>query len=189
MFLALVLAAAPVPPTPTTADWKGAIKFREFKFNPDHCGALNAIADAKKAGLSATFEPDQMRFDGQFTFQKKDCPKVTFSGHSQTAIVVRGDVLYFADFNPIATGCKVVAYDLVTGNKAWERHLEGIGPVEHSKYRNRVAMSVEKHSSENHFALVITGWEASGRYIEVLDLLSGKQLALKTYERGGLPPP
>ncbi|MCI0701010.1 MAG: hypothetical protein L0241_08000, partial [Planctomycetia bacterium] len=99
-----------------------------------------------------------------------------------------GDALYVAEFDSIASGCKVVAYDLVTGKKAWDRQLEGIGPVSHSKYRNRVAMAVEKHPNANHFALVITGWEAFGRYIEVIDLVTGKQLALETFEAGGLPP-
>jgi PQQ enzyme repeat len=187
MFLALVLAAAPVPPM-LVADWKAALKSRAFDFEADHSGALNGVAAAKKAGLSATFEPDKDGFDGTLTFQKKDCPKVTVRGHAQTAIVIRGDVLYVADYCPIASGCTVLAFDLTTGKKAWQQQLEGIGPVSHSKYRNRVAMTVEKHPDVAHFALVITGWEVSGQYVEVIDLTTGKQLGLKTYESPSLPP-
>jgi hypothetical protein len=182
MFLALVLAAAPVPPM-VVADWKPTIKARTFAFEADHSGALNSVAAAKKAGLTAEYQPSPNGFgEGTFAFQKKDGPKVTLSGHSGTPVVVRGDVLYVADFSAIANGCKVVAYDLTTGKKAWEKELAGIGPIDHTKYRNKVAMSVEKHPTENHFALVIVGWEAAGRYVEVLDLTTGKQLAHKNYD-------
>jgi hypothetical protein len=185
MFLALVLAvsAAPVPPTPPVPDWKPAIKAREFIFEADNSGPLNSVAAAKKAGLDAGYQPNPNGFgEGEFTFQKKDGPQITVRGHFGTPAVVHGDALYVADFCPIANGCKIVAYDLTTGKKAWDRPLAGIGEVSHSKYRNRVAMSVEKHSTEKHFALVIVGWESSGRYVEVLDLTTGKQLAHKTYD-------
>lgn len=183
MFLALLLAAsaAPVPETPT-ADWKPAIKNRAFKFEDEKSGPLNSIAAAKKAGIAAEFRSDPKDFrDGTFTFQKQDCPKVTASGHDGTPAVIRGDVLYVANFSPIANGCKVAAYDLPTGKKVWEKALDGIGAVTHSKYRNRVAMAVEKHPDANHFALVIVGEEAFGNYVEVLDLTTGKQLAHKRY--------
>jgi outer membrane protein assembly factor BamB len=184
MFATILLAAsaAPVPPMPA-ADWKPAIKAREFNFDDKNSGAGNSVDAAKKAGLTVEFQPDPNGFgDGAFTFQKKGAPKVSVSGHNGTPAVIRDDVLYVADFSPIATGCKVTAYDLATGKKGWEKRLDGIGPIAHTKYRNRVAMSVEKHPDANHFALVIVGWEASGRYVEVLDLTSGKQLAHKNYD-------
>jgi len=183
MFLALVLAAAPaapVPPAPA-ADWKPAIKARAFDFDAEHSGALNSVAAAKKANLAADYLAKDFG-EGTFTFQKKDGPKFTVNGHNGTPVVVRGDVLYVADFDPSVNGCKVVAYDLTTGKKAWEKPLAGIGPINHSKYRNKVAMAVEKHPTADHFALVVVGWEASGRYVEVLDLATGKQLAHKNYD-------
>jgi hypothetical protein len=185
MFFALVLAAtpaAPVPPAPPPADWKSALASREFAFDAENCGTHNSVAAAKRAGLAAEYVPSPKGFgEGTFTFQQKDGPKVTVDGHTESAIVIRGDALYVANFSPIANGCSVVAYDLTTGKKAWEKHLEGIGLVKHSKYRNRVVMVVEKHPDKNHFALVITGDEAAGRYVEVIDLGTGKQLAHKTY--------
>ena len=180
MFLALVLAAspAPVPPTPPVADWKPAIKAREFKFNEDQTGAEKSVANAKKAGLTAEFlAPPNAFGSGEFTFQKKDGAKITVIGHTGTPVVVYGDVLYVADFGPSSSGCRVIAYDLTTGKKAWVKNLDGIGPIDHTKYRNKVAMSVEKHPTETQFALVIVGQESFGRYVEVLDLTTGKQLA------------
>ena len=185
MFLALVLAvsAAPAPPTPPGPDWKPAIKAREFNFEADNSGPLNSVAAAKKAGIDAEYQPNPNGFgEGEFTFQKKGGPKFTVSGHFGTSAVVHGDALYVADFSPLANGCKVVAYDLTTGKKAWDRPLAGIGEVPHSKYRNRVAMSVEKHPDKDHFALVIVGQESAGRYVEVIDLATGKQLANRKYE-------
>jgi hypothetical protein len=182
MFLALVLAAAPVPPE-QAADWKAAVKNRAFAFDPNKTGAAVAVESAKAAGLTAEFVGDADGFgDGTFTFQKKDGAKLTIDGHRETAIVVRGDVLYVAKFGPISTGCAVAAYDLTTGKKAWEKRLDGLGPIAHTKYRNRVMMAVEKHPDANQFALVITGREQAGDYIEVLDLATGKQLAHRKYE-------
>jgi hypothetical protein len=190
--LLLTLAAAPVPKV-EAADWKPVVKDRQFQFDPAHSGAANAIAAAKKAGLAtAEFTPDQGGFHGEFTFAKKDGPKITLLGHAQSTVVIRGDALYFADYGTSSSGCRVLAYDLTTGKKAWAQPLEGIGPVDHTKYRNKVAMSVEKHpTAKEAFALVITGWEAFGAYYEVIDLTTGKQLANKKfdYETTGLPRP
>jgi hypothetical protein len=185
MFLALVLAAAPaapIPPAPATADWKAAIEFREFKFNPDHSDAKKSAAAANNAGVDggATYVREA-GWNCLYVFRKKDCPPIQFKGHPYTPVVVRGDALYVAEYHPGSPGCWVAAYDLTTGKKAWEKHLDGIGPVDHSEYSNRVAMAVEKHPDKTHFALVITGEEAAGSYIEVLDLITGKQLAHKTY--------
>jgi hypothetical protein len=185
MFLALALAAsAPVPIAPPTADWKPALLERAFEFDADHAGARNSVAAAKRSGLTAEcVEEPQITGQVTFTFQKKGGPKLTIAGHPATPVVVRGDGLYVADFQGASSGCKVVAYDLTTGKKAWTKELEGLGPIDHSKYRNRVAMAVEKHPTQNHFALVIVGWESAGRYVEVLDPVSGKQLAHKKYDR------
>jgi hypothetical protein len=189
MFAALLLAAsaapaAPVPAMPP-ADWKPAIKNREFKFDDKHTGAKTTAGSVSKdAWVTAAYEPSPGGIgEGTFTVQKKDGPKVTVGAHSGTPIAVRGDVLYVANFSPAANGCSVTAYDLTTGKKAWEKPLDGIGRIAHFGYRNRVAMAVEKHPDADHFALVIVGWESSGKYVEVLDLATGKQLAHKKYEK------
>jgi hypothetical protein len=191
--LFLPLLAAPVPKV-EPGDWKAALKDRKFDFKREHTGADNSAAAARKAGLTAEFTliPCDTPH-GKFTFAKKGGPEVMFRGHTDTPVVVRGDALYVADYDPIASGCTIDAYNLTTGGKiAWAKPLEGIGPVKHSKYGNRVAMAVEEHpTAKGDFALVITGWEASGSYIEVIDLGTGKQLANKKFdfEAAGLPRP
>ena len=182
MFLALVLAAAPVPPAPATADWKAALKFREFKLDRDRSDSKKATAAAEKAGLTGSVAAShEAGWHCLFVFRKKDGPPVQFEGHPYTPFVVRGDVLYVANYHPGTNGCGVYAYDLTTGKRAWTKALDGIGAVDHSEYSNRVALAVEKHPDRDHFALVIVGEEASGRYVEVLDLATGKQLAHRKY--------
>ena len=190
LILTLVLAPAPVPKT-EVADWRAAIQFRPFEFDRDHFGADNSVEVARQAGLTAKFAHDpSSRFEGSFTFARKGGPKVEHRGHRWSTAVVRGDVLYFADYDPITSGCTIIAYDLTTGKKGWAKAVEGLGPIDHSKYRNAVAMMVEKHPrTRGSFALVVTGWEAAGAYTEVLDLMTGKQLAHKTYMDTGLPKP
>jgi outer membrane protein assembly factor BamB len=188
----LMLAAAPVPKS-EAADWKAVVKSREFQFDPAKTGEKYALASAKDADIAtAEFTPDGSGAYSDFTFAKKVGPKVTLHGHALSAVAIQGDALYFADFGTISTGCRVVAYDLSTGKKVWSQNLEGIGPVAHRKYPNRIAMAVEKHpTAKDAFALVITGWEAYGAYYEVIDLAAGKQLANWKFdpETAGLPRP
>jgi outer membrane protein assembly factor BamB len=182
LLVALSLVAAPVPKV-EPGDWKAALKDRKFDFNPEHSGPDNSAAAARKAGLAAEFVWDGSGWEGEFKFAKKDGPKITIRGHYYSVAIVRGDALYFADYDMISSGCTVVAYDLTTGKKAWAKPLEGIGPVSHSKYRNRVAMAVEQHpTAKGDFALVVTGWETAGAYVEVIDLGTGKQLANKKFD-------
>lgn len=179
--LSLVLAFAPVPKT-EAADWKPVLKDREFKFADAQTAMTDGITAAKKAGYTAEFAGGADVFSGDYTFAKKGGPKVTVTGHAQSAFAINGDTLYFADFHQMSTGCKIVSYDLATGKKIRDGVLEGLGPIAHTKYRNRVVMSVEKHPTvKDAFALVVTSVESAGSYIEVIDLVTGKQLAHKKF--------
>jgi outer membrane protein assembly factor BamB len=180
--LALTLIAAPEPKV-EPADWKPVIKDRTFKFDEAARAWTNSVTAAKESGVTIDFAPEQE----EFTFAKKDGPKFTVLGHAASAYVVRGDVLYFPDHHPKSNGCKLIAYDMTTGKKAWTQPLEGIGQVEHTKYRNRVVMSVEAHpTAKGAFALVVTGWESAGAYIEVRDLTTGNLMANKTFKNSEL---
>jgi hypothetical protein len=90
------------------------------------------------------------------------------SYHDETALARSENVIFVADFSPIASGCAVTAYDLETGRKLWHTALVGIGPTAHSRYYNRVQMDVIEE------VLVIRGWEAHGKYIECLATASGR---------------
>jgi hypothetical protein len=105
--------------------------------------------------------------------------KVIYSlaeGHEGTVFTRWNDILYIAEYCPIASGCDVVALDLTTGKQLWKSRLQGIGPTGHSQYLNLVNMETDGQR------VIVTGNEAHGRYIEHLDLQSGKTLANQRLE-------
>lgn len=93
---------------------------------------------------------------------------LAFVGFRETVLAVDGNVLYYADFHPIATGCSIHAFDLGARRPLWSTTLQGIGPTAHSEYYNRVTLEIQDGR------VVVWGWEANGRYIECLDALDGR---------------
>jgi hypothetical protein len=97
---------------------------------------------------------------------------VRFKAHSETAFVILADrVLVYSVHHPISTGCTLVAFDLKRRRQLWKTNLKGIGPVGHSKYRNRINLTAGPGA-----AVTVFGWESFGRYLEVVDLKTGKTL-------------
>lgn len=91
-------------------------------------------------------------------------------GLNGAALVADDKTLYYADYNRIASGTTVWAFDLRTGQVQWKTHLFGVGPVAHSKYRNDVSMRLDKDR------LVVFGRESAGKYVEVLERATGKSI-------------
>lgn len=87
------------------------------------------------------------------------------------------DTLFVANYCRIATGCKVVAIELATGKELWTTELTGIGPTAHSKYKNSVNIETDGEK------IIIYGNESHGKYVEHLDIKSGKMLLNKKLER------
>jgi hypothetical protein len=78
------------------------------------------------------------------------------------------DILYVAEHSPIATGCEVVAINLNTGEQVWRTRLKGLGHIIHEEYSNEVNIGTDGNQ------LIVWGKEHDGRYIEHLDVQSGK---------------
>jgi hypothetical protein len=178
LLLSLPLLAAPVPKT-EPADWKSVIENRQYKPNRVGIKAEKSVAAARAAGLVAEFTQDDDGCTGVFAFAMKDGPKLALSGHCYSVAIVRGDVLYLADFERGAGGGKIVAYDLTTGKLAWQKKLDTIGVTcgDHI-----ASMAIEQHPNiKGSSALVVTGEKDANPFIEVLDPWTGKQLALKTF--------
>jgi hypothetical protein len=76
-----------------------------------------------------------------------------------------------------ASGARVVALDGASGASLWDRVPEGIGPVLHSKYANRVTLSAESG------AVHVSGEESAGSYRETLDPATGETLAREVARR------
>lgn len=96
----------------------------------------------------------------------------SFEGHTESAFVFpSAHVIVVSLHSPIATGVKLLAYDLRNQKELWKSHLTGIGPVSHSKYRNRINLVVGPSGT-----IVVFGWEIFGRYVEVVEVHTGKTL-------------
>jgi hypothetical protein len=91
-------------------------------------------------------------------------------GGDLTPFFVDNEVLYWADYCPISSGCTIQAYDLATHQIRWKKGLIGIGPTFHSEYSNSVSIAHQDSS------IVVLGTESNGRYIEVLDCKTGTTL-------------
>src|SRR5262249_29245779 len=116
-----------------------------------------------------------------FKFVRDGKEVLSIEGHTRSEFRAKNNVLYFADFLPSAAGCSVAAYDLKTGKKLWKTELNAAGCLDHSAYSNEVSMDL---GLEEHGIVTITGREAYGDYIEVLDRKTGKVLAHKRYRTG-----
>lgn len=90
--------------------------------------------------------------------------------HDFSTFTIRDHKIYVAQFNQWTSGCSVDGFNLKTSKPLWTTTLKGLGPIEHSKYNNRVIIRFEGKD------LVVYGKEAAGRYKERLDPISGKTL-------------
>ncbi len=106
----------------------------------------------------------------------KDTRKVIYSYEraSKATVFARSkDVLYIAEYFPITTGCEVVAVDLISGKQLWKTRLIGNSPDGHSKYENKVNIETDGN------IVIVNGKEDHGRYVEHLDIRTGKMLRNK----------
>ena len=73
--------------------------------------------------------------------------------------------------HPHSTGCGVVAVDLQTGEQLWRHQLKGLGPINHSQYRNQVVLEIDESTVR------VLGKESAGRSVEYVDRDSGRTVA------------
>lgn len=104
------------------------------------------------------------------TITARSGEKFRIDGERYSTFCRRGDRLYLADYSCIASGCAIVAYDLSNGKVLWKKDLKGLGNVEHSKYRNRVVVTIESER------IVARSIEVAGAYVECLAQDDGRQL-------------
>lgn len=87
------------------------------------------------------------------------------------ALAISGTTVLVARYCAISTGTTIDAYNLTTGAPLWHTRLYGVGPVGHSKYFNDVELRVAPIGKAAH--VIVSGFEAYGKYVEVLDIVSG----------------
>ena len=110
-----------------------------------------------------------------------DEPAYQWDGNPNSAFVVVGELLYRTEFHPVATGMKVVAYDLANQTELWRTTLHGLGPIPHSGYRNWGA-NLQVYGD----VIQVIGRESAGGYVEFVHRLTGESFAKRVFlERPG----
>ena len=113
-----------------------------------------------------------------FRFLKDDKRLLTFEGHRATGFLLKENVLYYTQYDLSSTGCTLVAFDLANKKELWKTDLKGIGPIQHKKYLNLVALDFAGD------AVKVLGQETAGDYIEFVDIKTGKTVGHKCFGEG-----
>ena len=85
-------------------------------------------------------------------------------------LLLSGDLLYIANYSPIATGSSLHCFDLKTGKMAWQADVLQY-PIPHSQYLNKVTLSLYENT------LIMEGNEIGIDYVQFFDATTGERLA------------
>jgi hypothetical protein len=184
-------STAAEPPDPLAAKkekWQKQLEDTKFHFSKDQAGVMYSLSQCIRGDykIHMIYDPKTW-WMMTFKFERDGKELLTIDGHDRSVFRIDGNVLYFAHFPPLSSGCTVTAHDLTTGKRLWETRLNAIGDIDHSKYRNEVTMDLVNLTGldkEGEGSVCITGRESYGDYCEVLDRNTGKVLAHKTYRQG-----
>ena len=102
-----------------------------------------------------------------------------FSG---AALAADGGRVFVAFYNRGAAGCQLAGFDGASGKQLWSTTLDGIGPIGHSKYSNRVQISIIGGQP------TVFGSEAK-RYIEQRDAATGALVSHQLFPADYQPVP
>jgi len=108
-----------------------------------------------------------------FIVQMTDNSKYEFDikyGNPACDFILKDNLLYIANYHPIATGSSLHCYDLKTGKMKWTADVKQIN-ASHSEYSNKVTLSMYKNK------IIMEGDEESGDYVQLFDAETGKRLA------------
>lgn len=129
-------------------------------------GVTARLVDDDAARLVLEGEPDGPR--------QVDLP-VAEGELATGAGLVLDDTIYFVHGSGISTGARLYAIDRDALTTRWQRDLYGVGPVGHSEYFNMLQIG----TAAGH--VVVYGNEAYGRYLEVVDPVSGTSVVNKVW--------
>ncbi len=85
-------------------------------------------------------------------------------------MIQRNNLLYIANYHPIATGSSLYCFNLFSGKIKWKADVLQLN-VGHSEYSNKVTLSLFKNK------LIMEGNESYGKYVQLFDFESGKRIA------------
>jgi hypothetical protein len=172
--LAVSLAvAAPVPKG--KADYQKVADSTEWQF-----GELSSLEDRLKTELKG-YTATVIAVDGRSTTvritdgEKNELLK--WQTHPSAPFVQRAGVIYYTEFRPSSSGCRVVAFDLTAKKLLWNTNLKALPPISHSIYSNEVRLEVLDGDT-----LRVLGNESAGKYVEIVNRTTGKTVGHKVFD-------
>lgn len=171
--LALMIAA----PLPQQTDYQKLADDTKWEWVPERATVLYSILN-----YHGDYQVEMVKKPNTFgeltiRFTKDGKEGLVLSGHHATTFVGKDGILYYADYHGSANGCTLVGYDLANKKVLWKTPLKGIGPIAHFGYSNAVVVELLGD------AVKVIGHEASGNYVEFVDLKTGKTVGNKVFVR------
>jgi hypothetical protein len=187
-FPAFVAAAALCAVTALAADddpdYQKLADAASWEWHPEQASVLYSTMTCPKEYKVEIVRPPNTFGDLTIRFFQDDKLSCAVSGHAYTTFIIDAGVLYYADYSHSGTGCALVAYDLIARKQMWKTDLEGIGPIDHSRYTNQVIVQMAPGSILAPRTILVRGNEAAGKYIEYVDTKTHKTVGHKIFEKG-----
>lgn len=171
--LALLMGADPEKPKPPATDWQKWADDAAWKPPAEDLG----YCLANEARAYDVTRKKESRGVLTIRVSDGDAELYSFGAHTGTMFFERNGVLYHTEYSRGVNGCVMVAFDLRAKKQLWKTHLKGIGEVQHSAYTNEVRMNPYLEG-----VLVVYGNESFGKYVEVLDIETGKTVGHKVFK-------
>ncbi len=163
-WFAVSASVADDPPDPLAGKkevWRNVLDREEFRFPAPKAGVLDSVTQySGDCQIHLIRDVAKWRQALTIRFVREGKTVVEFDGHTESAFLEAGGVLYFLHFNPSSSGARVSAHDLTTGKKLWMTSLNALGPVQHSGYRNSTVIE------EGDGVVRVFGRESYGDYAE-----------------------
>lgn len=175
--MTLVAALLVILPMASDKDFQQLADNAAWEWKADEATVLHSLLQSR-----CDFQIELIRPKGTFgsdlliRFTDGDKQVHSLRGTASTVFAVHENVLYLAEFQPHASGCSVVAFDLKAQKQLWKTPLKGLGPISHFRYVNRVALQLEDG------AVRVRGFESAGKYIEYLDMKNGKTVGHRIFK-------
>lgn len=161
---------------PAATDHQKMLDRSDWWWNQEYASPLYCISQSDKAYGIRIERPQDDHGGLRYSILRDGNTVYSWVGHRRTVFQVVDDRLYYPRYHFSSSGGEVVAVDLTGGNELWRSPLNGLGPVEHSKYLNRMIITV------NPDTVTINGYESMGRYIEIKDARTGDTIAHRIYK-------
>jgi hypothetical protein len=164
-------------PQARATDWEDALQKAQWTWT-DSSATLNTHIRQHFGGYGVRVSGDAATGqDLLVDFTRRGKTVLRQKAHNGSAFVAVDDTLFWADYLPTASGCRLQSYSLETGLRLWSTSLKGLGPVSHSKYANAVRLEVQFDT------IWVWSHESSGDYVEVVDQATGKTLANRVFRK------